>query len=399
MRIIKTIIPGIVLLSAFSLTGADWPLWRGERRDGTTTETVKVEALTENPLWEAEVGCGYSAVSVYKGRLLTAGNKNDMDIIYCLDTASGREIWKHSYPCGAASTYPGTRATPVTDGKNVYMLSREGDIICLDLDSGKLKWEHRKLAGGEVKNLTWGLAGSVLLHDGMAIVNAGGSGMAFSASDGTPVWRSEGTANYASPVLFSFNGKEYLAIFSVRKLLIIEPRTGNEIAAYPWETKYDVNAADPVIADGGKILISSPNDHGSALLDFDGGSLKKVWENQNLCSLLTTPILLDGIVYGVTGTGGAARGNFCAVKLSDGSLCWKSNIQFGSFIQAGDLFVYLEDNGTIDLIKPSAAKCEVRKTVKYPKLGSAKCWTMPVVAEGKIYCRNANGRLVCIAAQ
>ena len=28
------------MLSAFSMTGADWPLWRGERRDGTTTETV-----------------------------------------------------------------------------------------------------------------------------------------------------------------------------------------------------------------------------------------------------------------------------------------------------------------------------------------------------------------------
>ena len=182
--------------------------------------------------------------------------------------------------------------------------------------------------------------------------------------------------------------------------MILEPHSGNEIASYPWETKNDVNATDPIIAeDGSKIFISSSNDHGSALLDFNGKSLNKIWENKNLCSLLAIPILVDGIIFGVTGAGGSPRGNFCAIKLSDGSLCWKSQIQFGSFVQAGNIFVYLEDNGVINLIKPSAVKCEVLRTVKFPKLGAAKCWTMPVVVEGRIYCRNASGRLVCIVAQ
>lgn len=396
----KKIISGITLLATFSLMAVDWSAWRGEKRNGTTSETIKIEALSEIPLWEAEVGNGYSAVSVYHGRLLTAGNKNGQDTIYCLDAASGGEIWTYSYLCAAAGTYPGPCATPVTDGENVYMLSREGDIICLALGSGKLKWTRKKHGSDEVRKLTWGFASSILLHDGMAIVNMGGKGMALSAADGTPIWQSSGTGNYASPVIFSLKGKDYLAIFSVRSLLILEPRTGNEIASYPWETKYDVNAIDPIIAeDGSKIFISSSNDHGSALLNFDGKSLNKIWENKNLCSLLTIPILVDGIIFGVTGAGGAPRGNFCAIKLSDGSLCWKSKIQFGSFVQAGNIFVYLEDNGTINLIKPSAIKCEVQKTVKYPKLGVAKCWTMPVVAEGRIYCRNANGRLFCIAAQ
>lgn len=392
---IRTILSGTALLAAFSIMAADWPAWRGAKGDGTTTETVST--FSDAPLWELNVGSGYSAVSVYKGKLLTAGNKNDQDIIYCLDAATGKEIWNCAVECAATKNYPGPRATPVTDGSNVYMVSRDGDLSCVDLNSGKLKWSKSGLASGGVKNLKWGLASSVLLYDGMAIVNIGGKGMAFNAATGEPVWQSQGEGNYSTPVAFSYNSKNFLAIFSAEKLLILEPRTGNEIASYPWQTKYNVNAADPlIIADGSRILISSGYGHGSALLEFDGKSLKKVWENNNLCSHFTTPIVIDGIVYGVNGTNG---GKLCAIKLSDGSPVSQSSLKFGSFIQAGDKFVYLEDDGKLNLVKPSAGKFDVIKSVKIPKMGSAKCWTMPVVADGRIYCRNANGLLVCIAAQ
>ena len=393
---IRTILSGTVLLATFSVMAADWPAWRGAKGDGITTEAVNT--LGDTPLWETNVGSGFSAVSVYKGKLLTAGNKDDQDIIYCLDAATGKEIWNCPLKCAATKNYPGPRATPVTDGGNVYMVSRDGDLACVDLESGKLKWNNSKLAVGDAQNLKWGIASSVLLSDGMAIVNIGSKGMAFNAATGEPVWKSKGEGNYSTPVAFSYENKNYLAIFSAKELLILEPRTGNEIASYPWTTKYNVNAADPLItANGSRILISSGYDHGAALLEFDGKSLKKIWESKNLCSHFTTPILIDGIIYGVNGTGG--KGNLSAIKLSDGSACWQSKAKFGSFIQAGDKLVYIEDDGTLNLVKPAGEKSEVLKTVKIPKLGAAKCWTMPVAAEGRIYCRNANGLLVCIAAQ
>ncbi|MHB9138126.1 MAG: PQQ-binding-like beta-propeller repeat protein [Victivallaceae bacterium] len=397
--LMKRILAGVALLAAFPIIAADWPVWRGEKRDSTTPETVNAEALTASPLWIAEVGPGYSSVSVYKGKLLTAGNKNDRDIIYCLDAATGKEIWNYSYQCNAVKSYPGPRATPVTDGKNVYMVSREGDVACVDLSTGALKWEQKKLASGDVKNIKWGLSSSVLLCDNMAIVNIGGKGMAFDAATGKPVWQSAGEGNYSTPVVFAFNGKEYLSIFSAEKLLILEPRTGNEIASYPWITKNNVNAADPVIADGGgKILISSAYNHGCALLGFDGRTLTRIWENKNLLCHFSTPVLVGGIVYSSSGSPG--RGNLIAMQLADGKLCWKSNeIKFGSLILAGDTLAYLDETGAVSLVKTSAVKCETVKTVKIPELAAAKCWTMPVLAEGRMYCRNSKGALVCLKAQ
>ena len=40
--------------------------------------------------------------------------------------------------------YPGPRATPVTDGKKVWMLSRNGDLVCIDFANGKQLW-HKKV--------------------------------------------------------------------------------------------------------------------------------------------------------------------------------------------------------------------------------------------------------------
>jgi hypothetical protein len=37
---IRTILSGTVLLTSFSIMAADWPVWRGAKGDGTTTEAV-----------------------------------------------------------------------------------------------------------------------------------------------------------------------------------------------------------------------------------------------------------------------------------------------------------------------------------------------------------------------
>ena len=32
------------------------------------------------------------------GRLYTMGNNGSMDVVFCLDAATGAEIWRHTYP-------------------------------------------------------------------------------------------------------------------------------------------------------------------------------------------------------------------------------------------------------------------------------------------------------------
>ena len=108
---------------------ADWPQWRGPDRDGIAKETRWSVTGKQEPLWKTNVGLGYSTVSLQDGRLLTMGHDKPKqeDTIFCLDAATGKELWKHTF---AAKTWDmahrgGTLSTPSFAGKLVFASNRK----------------------------------------------------------------------------------------------------------------------------------------------------------------------------------------------------------------------------------------------------------------------------------
>ena len=72
----------ILLLSLpIALWAADWPQWRGPKRDGISAETGLLKAWPASgpPLvWKAEgLGEGYSSMSVSQGMIFTQGQRGD----------------------------------------------------------------------------------------------------------------------------------------------------------------------------------------------------------------------------------------------------------------------------------------------------------------------------------
>ena len=166
----------------------DWPQWRGINRDGISSEKISPANWgKEGPkqLWKKEVGTGVSSVAVTGGRLYTMGNNGSMDVVYCLDAATGAEIWKHTYPqsLGDRSFEGGPAGTPTVDGDKVYTLSHEGDLFCLAASTGKVVWKKnlpRDLNGFRQK---FGYAGSPLVDGNLVIVDSGGQGASTVALD------------------------------------------------------------------------------------------------------------------------------------------------------------------------------------------------------------------------
>src|SRR5262245_10999944 len=112
----------VLLLLAAPAVAADWPGWRGPRHDGVSTETGWRDTWPAGgpPVaWRANVGTGFSAVAVSGGRVYTLGNVDDADTVVCLDAATGKPVWKHTYPAPRDPNMfeGGPTATPtVADG-------------------------------------------------------------------------------------------------------------------------------------------------------------------------------------------------------------------------------------------------------------------------------------------
>jgi outer membrane protein assembly factor BamB len=174
---------------------------------------------------------------------------------------------------------------------------------------------------------------------------------------------------------------------------VVKLKDGKVVTSVPWKTKYDVNASDPIVF-GNKIFISSGYDHGCALFEFKNKRLKQIWFNKNLRCQFSTPVLYKGYIYGSDGKTG--KGTIVAVSINDGSEAWREEkAGYGSLIIADNRIIYLTDRGKLIVgkVSPSSFKREISQ---YVLTKAGKCWTMPVLANKKLYCRGGNGKLICI---
>ena len=381
-----------LLLPAINLIGDDWPYWRGPAKDGISPDKGWNPAGIKKKVWEKNVGVGYSAVAVVGDRLYTMGNKDKKDIVVCLNADTGDEIWKFSYPCGTGGGYAGPRATPVVDDGKVYTLSNEGDVHCIDAEKGKKILVQN---GSELgaKNIKWKYSGSPCVERDMVIVNAGERGMAFDKKSGKVIWKSNGMGGYSTPVVFELKGKKYVAIFSKNTFQIANLKDGSSVTSTPWQTSYDVNACEPIV-EGDKIFITSGYKNAGAVFQFNGSSLKQIWKNKNLKCQFNTPILYKGYLYGADGNTG--KGNFVCVSFKDGKEKWRDKkAGYGSLVISDDKIIYLNDKGRVMIGKCSPSS--FKPTDSGNVLSDAgKCWTMPVMINKKLYCRGANGKLICL---
>lgn len=390
----------IVLVSFVAMAllarGDDWPQWRGPGLDGISAEkgwTTQWPPGGPKKLWSRDVGVSCSSVAVVGNHVFAMGNVKDQDHVYCLDAATGNIVWDHAYACplDPHQFEGGSGATPTFDGDRVYTLSRAGHLYCLDAATGKPVWTKHlvKDLGGKVP--TWGYSGSPLVHGNLLVLDVGapgGSVVAFDKKSGSTVWKAgDEAAGYGMVVPFQRGGKDLLASFNAFGLLIHAAADGAEFARFPWKTSYDVNAATPIIFRD-RIFISSGYNKGCAVVEFAGNALKSVWESKKLRNHFNSSVLLDGHLYGFD------ESTLTCLEFATGAVKWREEgLGKGSLMIAGGKLVIQGERG--DLVIADADPVGFKQLARAKVLGN-RCWVVPVLANGHIYCKNNTGDLVCL---
>ncbi len=390
----------IALLAGLTLgaSGADWPQWRGPQRTGISSEkgfTTTFPVDGPKVLWTANVGKGFSAVSVAGGKAYTLGNDGKEDTIYGLDAVTGRELWKHSYPHPLDAKYyqGGSSGTPTVDGNRVYVLSRRGHLHCLDAATGAVVWQKNVATELGAKIPEWGFASSVLIDGNRAVVNVGTYGAALDKATGQVIWKTgTGEPGYATPVPFEQNGHKLYLVFAAKELVAVKADSGQVVWSQKWVTSYDVNAADPIVVSPSRVFIATGYNRGGALLDVSGAEPKVIWENKNLRTQLNAAVLIADHLYAIDGDTG--KGQLRCVELATGTAKWAfPETKHGALTAADGYLIVIGEKG--ELLVGEASPVEF-KPVARAQIGGGTYWTAPVLANGRLYVRNGEGQVTCL---
>ncbi len=338
--------------------GDDWPQWLGPQRDGVWRETGILDKFPNGGpkvRWRVAVGGGYAGPAVADGkvfitdRVLAEGSKDPDDPfartnsdgverITCLNEATGELVWRHAYACKYAMSYPcGPRCTPVVAGGKVYALGAMGDLFCLDAATGKVVWSKNFMKDYGAPLPGWGFAASPLLDGDKLICLVGGKGsvvVAFDKDTGKEKWKALSferpmtQLGYCPPMIYKAGGVRQLIIWHPEAVNGLDPETGKLYWSQKFALKANLAIPTPRL-DGDKLLVSSFY-NGSRLykLDADKPTASMVWaskgrgespsQTDNLHSIMATPFIRDGYIYGV-----CSYGELRCLKLEDGSRVWE----------------------------------------------------------------------------
>jgi outer membrane protein assembly factor BamB len=387
---------------------ATWPQWRGPRRDGISDET---DFRTTFPpegaprLWQANVGVGMSSCVVAGGRLFTQGNNGEnIDSVVALDAATGAELWRHSFPCSTTPhempiVPPGPGSTPTVVGDRLLALSREGDLLCLETETGRLAWQKNLVKDLGGKRPVYGYSQSPLVVGDRIILDIGkesgvtGSTVAIAQADGALLWQSGiGEAGYSSGRTIERDGKQLVAFFKGEALDILDPTDGQRIASYRTTARDFTNATTPALV-GHRILVSNTGTDLASLLDWGAShesTMNPVWQHKQFALLFNSAIVHEDSLFAFNEK---RRGHheFTCVDTQTGASRWVSEaVPTSTFILAGGHWIFLTREGEV-VIAP-AARDGLEPTARFKSV-EGKCYATPTLARGRLYVRSNAGEI------
>ena len=439
---------------------ADWPQWMGPQRDGIWRETGLVASFpAEGPkvLWRQPVGIGYTGPAVADGKVYLMDRRRAVDAdgnevkpdrekgipgderIVCFDAKSGQQLWEHRYERAYKISYPfGPRTTPLVEGQHVWCLGAMGDLWCLDKDKGSVVW-HKELAKEyglkeqpSLDDLSvgstpiWGYAAHPLIDGELLYCLVGGPGsviVAFEKNTGKEVWRNltAGEVGYSPPVIQTLAGRKQLIVWHTEAINGLDPITGKLFwtVPYPAEGKPQrpaVSIVTPVVV-GDQVFITAFY-NGPMLIEVKPGdppTAEVVWRGKStnplrpdgLHSIMATPVIRNGHIYGVCG-----MGELRCLELATGKQLWQTyeattgkkadcGTAFLVPIGEGNRFVLFNDQGELVLadLTPEGYHQVSRARILEPvqaARGRTVVWSHPAFANKCVFARN-DKEIVCVS--
>ena len=351
-------------LTTTVLHAADWPQLLGPTRDGVIQAPVNQKLIAPQPVWDRDLGTGFAGPVVATGKVIITHRLGDDLVVEAIDATTGILLWSFKRPTDYVDSFGfdnGPRGVPAIAEGRIFVHGADGVLDALDLETGKALWQVDTVKDYESPQGFFGRACSPLVHSGRVIITPGGSRdgkpagvVAFDVATGQPLWQSVADeAGYASPTAI---GSDQLLCWLRNELWLLESTTGKVIAQRRLRADMEasVNASQPVLLSGNRVLLSAGYDVGLHVLQLP--SLKPLWNKEGLLDChYGTPVIEGDIILGFDGR--QERGQTLrSIDLTTQDKIWQSPaIPGGTLIRVGSHLLAVTEQGELWIL-PTTAK-------------------------------------------
>ena len=377
----------------------DWPQWRGQHRDGISSETGLLQSWPEGGpklLWKASgIGRGYSAPIIAAGGVYVTGDQ-DKELVISAFTLDGQPRWKTANGEPWKKSFPGARSSCCFDSGKLYHMNAQGNLMCLDAATGGVAWAVNVLERYDAKNITWGISESVLVDgDRVFATPAGAKGLmvALDKRSGAPVWATpalEGEqASYSSPILVQAGKRKLLVNGGSKNAFAVDAATGSLFWQLPQvDPKNTVNTT-PVLCGRMLLFTNSSRDYGAVFgVRLDDGPASRAWTRELRISHGGT-VCVDGRLYGASSRGDMLGWVAVDAQTGNPTLVKPAGDQSdGAVIYADGRFYCLTVRGLMTLQELTPAGLRTAGTFQLKTEGKGQdAWAHPVVCQGRLFLR------------
>ncbi|MEN8122945.1 MAG: PQQ-binding-like beta-propeller repeat protein [Bacteroidota bacterium] len=348
----------------------------------------------KNILWKLTVPLpGYNSPVIWGDKLFLSGANGKKREVYGIDRHTGKILWTVSVKnvSGSPSQSPkvtedtGHAApTVATDGRRVYAIFSNGDIIAIDMD-GKKVWA-RNLG---VPSNHYGHSSSLMMFRNMVIVQydqkKASKVMALAAKTGQTLWGTNRDVkiSWASPVV-AFTGKQTEIILASDPFVAsYNPYSGKE----NWKIDCLFGEVGPSVAyaDG---IVYAQNEYARLVAIKLGEKPEILWEDDEYLSDVPSPVATKKYLFNAT-----SYGAVICHDAKTGKKLWEKEFDNGFYsspIMVEGKIYLIDKKGVMHIFSAS----DKFITIAEPALGENTDCT-PAFADGRIYIRGSKN-LYCI---
>lgn len=411
----------LLLLSAgsLSLSGENWPQWRGPTLNGVSPETrlpVRWSA-TENVAWKLPLPAYSGSTPIIWGDMVflnvaTATRAGELEL-WAVDRNRQAVVWKRPLAGGNNQQRKQNMSSPspATDGRRVWVMTGVGVLKAFDF-AGKELWSRDLQAEYGPFGLNWGYASSPLLHEGALYVQVlhgmktddPSYVMRIDAATGKTVWRHERPTDairespdsYTTPALLQYDGRTEIVITGGDVVTGHDPATGKELwradGLNPRNNPYYRIVASPLIAGG---LIIAPTRESPMLALRPGGrgdvtTSHRAWSFEKGGPDVPTPVSDGRYLYVVND-----RGVVHCLDLKDGRIVYgPERLPPGTYsasptLADGKIYVTTEQEGVTTVFR-AGPKFEILASNSFGEYCEPYCLSTVAVSEGQLFIRSSS---------